>query len=202
MKSFFGVTANIPLTVSEHHITPFRADIAGNRQLRMYFSEIGGQLLRETEAFVLFQQDMLSKRLSCKLFFGLYPAALNHLMKEAKRFIVEIKAIQSADATQSDSYISFWNQGMSEHAKSLRGELDWTEEKEIHTANNYAEAFDMLVSAAPNRIKSLQCSTEFAKYAGNVTQKFIECKLMGIMSGLYCDHLFREVNHFNWLLSQ
>lgn len=199
-EKFFGVTANIPLTVSEQHIKPFRADIAGDRQLRARFSEIGGQLLRETEAFVLFQQDMLNRRVSCKLFFGLYPSALNHLMKEAKRFIVEIKAIESADATQSDSFIAFWNQGMSEHAKSLRGELDWTEEKEIHAANDYAEAFDMLASAAPDRMKSLEYNTRFAKYAENVTQNFIGCKLLGIMSGLYCDHLLREVNHFNWAL--
>lgn len=201
-EKFFGVTANLPLTVSEQHIKPFRADIAGNRQLRAQFSEIGGQLLRETEAFVLFQEDMLNRRVSCKLFFGLYPSALNHLMKEAKRFIVEIKAIESADTAQSDSFISFWNQGMSEHAKSLRGELDWTEENEILAANNYAEAFDMLVSAAPNRMKSLEYNTKFAEYARSVTQKFIRCKLLGIMSGLYCDHLLREVNHFNWALKQ
>lgn len=201
-EKFFGVTANLPLTVSEQHIKPFRADIAGSRQLREQFSEIGGQLLRETEAFVPFQEDMLSRRISCKLFFGLYPSALDHLMKEAKRFIVEIKAIESADTAQSDSFISFWNQGMSEHAKSLRGELDWTEDNEILAANNYAEAFDKLVSAAPNRMKSLEYNTKFAEYARSVTQEFIGCKLLGIMSGLYCDHLLREVNHFNWALKQ
>jgi hypothetical protein len=89
---------------------------------------------------------------------------------------------------------------MSEHAKSLRGQLDWIEVDYFDAANYYAAAFDELYAAAPDRTKSLEYNTGFESYANSVTENFIECRLMGIMSGLYCDHLLREVNHFNYLL--
>lgn len=201
-EKFFGVTADIALTVSEQHLDSFNPDIANSSQLRLQFSSMNKQLLKQTESFILFQTNMLNKRYLCEIFFGMYPSALGHLMKEAKRFVEEINFLESMDEIQSDSYITFWNQGMSEHAKSLRGELDWTEDNDIRAANSFATSFDELSTAAPDRSNSLKYNTEFEKYADNVTRNFIECKLKGIMSSLYCDHLLREINHFNYLLKQ
>jgi hypothetical protein len=201
-ERFFGITANITLTVSEQHIDSFKSDIASSSDLRLRFSAMNKRLLEQTESFISFQTSMLDKRYLCEIFFGLYPSALKHLMNEAKRFVEEIKFLESTYEAQSDSYIVFWNRGMSEHAKSLRGELDWSEDNDIRTANYFATSFDELSSVDPNRKKSLEYNTEFEKYADTVTRNFIECKLKGIMSGLYCDHLLREVNHFTYLLRQ
>jgi hypothetical protein len=199
-EKFFGVSANPNLTVSERNIIPFNPDTANSAQLRSRFSAMNKRLLEQTESFILFQANLLGKRYACELFFGLYPSALNHLMNEAKRFVEELKILESMQETESDSFIIFWNKGMSEHAKSLRGELDWTEENYIQAANYFASIFDELSAVVPDRANSLEYNTGFEKYAVNVTQNFIECKLQGIMSGLYCDHLLREVIHFNYLL--
>jgi hypothetical protein len=198
---FYGMEINTTLTVSEYSITPYQPGTTTyTPRLWQRLSLLNRQLLKLLASFIEYQTNLLKNRYECNLTFGLYPSALNHLLRETKRFEEETLSLQISGNTDSDSYISFWNQGMAEHSKSLRGQLDWTEEEYFRISNDFANIFDGLAAAPPNKVKALEYTPQLSTFAQNITQALLECRLKGILSSLYADHLLREVNHYNYQL--
>ncbi len=199
-QRLMGYEINSALTAAELGILPAGQDASLSPQLWQSFSELNRRALEQTMLFIRFQENLIRQRGECSLYFGLYPSALVHLMKEAKQFEKELKSLQSGEEAASDEFISFWNQGMSEHAKSLRGELDWTEEAWFRAADAFGAGFDRLAAAPPERKAAAEYLPNFYAYATDATRTLLECRLKGVMSALYCDHLLREVNHYGYQL--
>ncbi|WOC33195.1 MULTISPECIES: DUF2935 domain-containing protein [Caproicibacterium] len=197
-----GVETNSALTVLECHLMPAGSGTVLHPQLQARVAALNKRIQPQLDAFIAYQTAMLQQRAQCRLYFSLYPSALNHLMNEAKRYREELNFLQSCGDTKPGSYIAFWNQGMSEHAKSLRGELDWVEVKSMDTANSFANIYDELAAARPDQKAALEYTRKFQTYAEDVTKHTMDCSLKGVMTALYTDHLLREVNHYRYELQQ
>ena len=201
-QRLMGYEVNGTLTAAERGITPAGQDTDLPPQLKQSFSALSRRVLEQLGRFIRYQEILLKQRNGCVLYFGLYPSALEHLMKEAKQFEKELKGLQTGGEPGSDETIAFWNRGMSEHAKSLRGQLDWTEETWFRAADSFAAGFDRLAADPPERTAAQEYLPHFYAYAADTTRTLLECRLKGIMSSLYCDHLLREVNHYGYQLWQ
>jgi hypothetical protein len=201
-QRLMGYEVNGAITAAEREITPAGQGMALPPQLGQSFSALSRRVLEQLGRFIRYQEILLKQRNECVLYFGLYPSALEHLMKEAKQFEKELNGLLEGGGPGSDETVAFWNRGMSEHAKSLRGQLDWTEETWFRAADSFAAGFDRLAAAHPERAAAAEYLPHFYAYATDTTRTLLECRLKGIMSSLYCDHLLREVNHYGYQLWQ
>jgi hypothetical protein len=199
-QKYFGIDISSELTKSEYRITPFKQGGVVDPQLRQVLSALNWRLSEQATLFIQFQLNLLSSRDNCDILILLYPSALDHLIREARMFEDELKYLQSDNEPDALDCVSFWNKGMAEHAKSLQGQLDWTEEDTIRDANAFAILYDEFAVSSFGREQALEHTPEFGMFAQIITRNVLGCRLKGIITALYADHLLREINHFDYLL--
>lgn len=201
LQRLTGLAVDSSLTVAEQSIVPASAGTVFSPQLEQRVKALNHRLLDTLIPFQRFETETLRQRHDCKIFFGLYPAALQHLINEGTRFENSLNNLQAGLGPIGADYIKFWNVNSAEHAKSIRGQLDLYEDDYFRASNSYAEIFTSLSAAPPNHAESLDYTEKFASFGSDVTKNTLSCQLMSIMSALYADHLTREVNHFVYLLN-
>lgn len=202
-------------------ITQAEAKLAGNisplsnPMLEQRVSMLNQKAISLTNSLVQFKAGILSAVLSCKLFTNNYPLLIDHIMREAKLYIVLLQRLQNKEQLdlEKEAYEqeSFWNRIMAEHAKFIRGLLDPTENELINTANNFGNDFDKLTKEAMEAMdkslpmakvteNSLKATTEIRNFKRQGTQGLLECKIKSIILPLLADHTLREANHYLRLL--
>lgn len=173
------------------------------------------ELNKEAHALVTqiinYKTTLLEQVLKCSLFTLNYPLLIDHILREAKKYLEQIENIQNQrDFNNSRELIQqeiFWNNIMAEHSKFIRGLLDPTEEDLIETANMFANKFDelnLLAKMAQNNVESLSNITyqnleeaeKIKAFKQQGTQGLINCKIKSIILPLLADHVLREANHY------
>jgi hypothetical protein len=205
VQQFTGIDINRNLTKMEYNIVPYNSSVVMNMQKEQEVAILNQNILNQTSALARFKAELLNNQASCRLFTFLYTADLDHILHEALKFIEILDALQNRDDRVKQNYREFWNHNMADHAKSMRGLFDPTETKYFSKADQFAKLYDALISNAVRPVGALPGddlidAQNISEFKAETTKGLIECKVKAIMSVLYTDHLFRETNHYIYLL--
>lgn len=186
-----------------------------NQRLDQIVYDINQRAIDLISSLIKFKSMILSNVLSCKMFTVNYPLLIDHIMREAKLYLVMVQKLQSGEEFDIENEALeqelFWNRIMAEHSKFIRGLLDPTEKDLINAANNFGNEFDQLTneakaamdntfSAAQVTADSLAATKEIRDFKAQGTQGLLECQVKSIIIPLLGDHTLREANHFLRLL--
>lgn len=167
-------------------------------------------------ALIQFKSNILNNVLTCKMFTVNYPLLIDHIMREARLYLLMIQRLQNRESINMEREALeqeiFWNRIMAEHSKFIRGFLDPTEDELINIANNFSIQFDQLTNEAIRAMDStmpLQKVTEDSLNATKAikdfktqgTQGILDCKIKSIIIPLLGDHTIREASHYLRLLN-
>lgn len=165
-------------------------------------------LVRE---IINYKESLLEQVLRCSIFTLNYPLLIDHILREAKKYLEQIEDLQnqreinnSKEALQQQI---FWNDIMGEHSKFIRGLLDPTEEDLINTANMFSNKFDELnleARMSQDNVIALSSITnhnlaeteKLRNFKQQGTQGIMNCKIKSIIMPLLADHVLREANHY------
>lgn len=211
---FTGVIIPTRLTEAEARLMG-NGLIKGNSILEQRVFMLNERTMELVTGLANFKTKLLSDVLSCKIFTSNYPLLIDHILREARFYLMLIKRLQNHEEIdlEKEAYEqeSFWNRIMAEHAKFIRGLLDPTENELINTANKFGNEFDKLTQeaiAAMNKTiplskvteDSLEETIKIQKFKRQGTQGLIDCKIKSIIIPLLGDHTLREANHYLRLL--
>ncbi|MDF2951132.1 MAG: hypothetical protein K0S18_715 [Anaerocolumna sp.] len=187
-----------------------------NQRLDQIVYDINQRAIELISSLIKFKSMILSNVLSCKMFTVNYPLLIDHIMREAKLYLVMVQKLQSGEEFDIENEALeqefFWNRIMAEHSKFIRGLLDPTEKDLINAANNFGNEFDQLtkeakaamdntIPAAQVTADSLAATKEIRDFKAQGTQGLLECQVKSIIIPLLGDHTLREANHFLRLLT-
>jgi len=175
--------------------------------------ELNKSALYLIDGLIKFKENILKDVLSCRIFTMNYPHLIEHILKEAKLYRLELMALdnnQNIEESIKETEL-FWDRIMMEHALFIRGSLDPTEKNLIKTANNFAIEFgDLLKKAKAANDNTMPIITNMTleeteklhdfKKTGTIGLN--ECKIRSIILPLLADHVLRESNHYIRLLKQ
>lgn len=216
MASAYYTGINIPV-----EITQKEADLSdcymfqGDQSLDESVYCINQRAIDLISALIQFKTLLLSNVLSCKMFTVNYPLLIDHILREAKLYLLMVRRLQNGEAavTRQEAIEQeiFWNRIMAEHAKFIRGLLDPTENDLFLAANNFGNEFDQLTEEAKAAMDltlpeskvtedSLEATKEIRDFKAQGTQGILECKVKSIIIPLLGDHTLREANHYLRLL--
>ncbi len=216
MASAYYTGINIPV-----EITQKEADLSdcymfqGDQSLDESVYCINQRAIDLISALIQFKTSILSNVLSCKMFTVNYPLLIDHILREAKLYLLMVRRLQNGEAavTRQEAIEQeiFWNRIMAEHAKFIRGLLDPTENDLFLAANNFGNEFDQLTEEAKAAMDltlpeskvtedSLEATKEIRDFKAQGTQGILECKVKSIIIPLLGDHTLREANHYLRLL--
>lgn len=177
--------------------------------------QLNRQAMAATRGLIEYKARLLNNVLACCVFTFNYPLLLDHILREARLYLGMLERLQNRvplDAmTEAIAQEIFWNRIMAEHAKFIRGLLDPTEVQLFNTANDFGNQFDALTVQAqslPQQPQQLPTVTEESRRATLAIRDFkkagteglIACQIRSIAHPLLGDHVFREANHYLWLL--
>lgn len=178
---------------------------------------INDRAIELISALIQLKSRILSNVLSCRMFTVNYPLLIDHIMREAKLYLLMVQRLQGGEDFDMESEAldqeMFWNRIMAEHSKFIRGLLDPTEDDLINMANNFGNEFDQLTeeakAAMDNTIPisqvtadSLEATRSIRDFKAQGTQGLIECNIKSIIIPLLGDHTLREANHYLRLLQK
>ncbi|WP_444644355.1 DUF2935 domain-containing protein [Caproiciproducens sp. R1] len=199
VQKFTGIPTESSLTQSEYQIEPYLTGIGSTNEQEI--SSLNESILKQTASFAKFKSELLNNQVSCKLFTFLYSADIDHILREALRYIDTLNRLQNRNDDIHSDFRQFWNNNMSDHAKSMRGLFDPTETSFFNTANQFVYLYEGLIRHDRlHHEEDLIDAKQIRDFKSGTTQGLIECKVKAIMSPLYTDHLLREANHYIYLL--
>lgn len=205
---YTGMPFNSRLTNRELMLTPVDKHAPASERMVDYLNRRAYQL---TSALAGFKDRLLQDVLSCKVFTLNYPLLIEHILREARFFMLMLDELQKRrDIMESKDLINqevFWNRQMAEHAKFIAGLLDPSEETLIDAARKFGQGFDKLTaeskqatqmtldvgSVTDDSISAMKRLKDF-KAAG--TQGLLDCKIKSIIVPLLADHVLREANYY------
>lgn len=225
-----------PYTQNAEQISQFYTGIALNSALSQAEAGLGGstgmahmpmleqrvymlnqKAIMLTNALIQFKSRILNDVLACKLFTVNYPLLIDHILREAKFFVMMITRLQNRESINTAKDLVeqevFWNRIMAEHSKFIRGLLDPTEDELINKANAFGNEFDELTKKAIDvteqtaqlsgvTSESLKAVKELKGFKAAGTKGMIECKIKSIMVPLLGDHVLREASHYLRILQR
>jgi len=166
-------------------------------------------------SIIEFKTSLLDQVLKCSIFTLNYPLLIEHILREAKYYLMKIERLQQPDRVMTPQELveeeMFWNTIMAEHAKFIRGLLDPTEVELLNASNMFANTFDELTMEAREAEKRMYDSLGITQKSYDETQKIrafkeqgteglLNCKIKSIILPLLADHTLREANHYLKLL--
>ena len=212
--------SGVPIQIS---ITQAEAGLAGgammlpNPMLEQRVYMLNNRAMGMISGLIQFKSALLSNVLGCRIFTTNYPLLIDHILREAKFYLLMIQRLQNREEIHSDKYALeheiFWNTIMAEHSKFIRGLLDPTENDLIQTANNFGNEFDKLTAeakaamdstmpAAEVTADSMKATKEIKNFKAQGTEGILACKVKSIIIPLLADHTLREANHYLRLLQK
>lgn len=197
-----GVPIKTELTRSALQL--MSGNIGWNPQLLQGIQELNRCTLTSVQNLITFKNNILNQVLSCKMYTTNYPLLITHIMNEAKMYHKLLSKIERKEVF-TEEYIYeqelFWNNIMKEHAEFIRGLLDPTEKELIMTADQFADAYELLLQNHGNDPfylinASLQETISFRDFKIAGEEGILNCKIKSIIIPLLADHVLREANHF------
>ncbi|MCW2279132.1 DUF2935 domain-containing protein [Heliophilum fasciatum] len=207
---FTGVQIATDLTQAEAGLTG-RETVQVNPELEQRVDVLNRQAIQLINGIIQFKTAVLSNVRSCRMITQNYPSMIDHILHEAKVYLVLVQRAQSREdfrAVQAAlEQEVFWNHIMSDHAKFIRGMLDPVEKDLIALAERFAREFDRLTQEAERAMKqqmsmeqvtqeSIKATAEIRDFKAQGTQGILDCKIQSIILPLLSDHVLREANHY------
>lgn len=176
--------------------------------------DINCRAIALTEALIQFKTTLLNDILCCKIFTFNYPLLIDHILREARFFVLLLTRLQTNTGSVDDIVEQeiFWNRIMSEHAFFIRGLLDPTECELLNTANRFGMEFNTLFEQAKSAncsiadlarvtLESQKATQAIREFKTTATEGLLDCKIKSIILPLLSDHVLREANHYQRLLN-
>lgn len=211
---FTGVNIPTSLTKAVERLRGSCSPIC-NPILEQRICMLNEKAIKLIKDLIRFKTTILSEVLCCRMFTVNYPLLIDHILREAKLYLMLVQMLQSRKIVNLQRYAyeqeTFWNRIMAEHAKFIRGLLDPTEDALIDTANNFGKEFDELTKEAKRAMdktmpiskvtnRSLRATRRIRNFKKQGTEGILDCKISSIIIPLLADHTLREANHFLRLL--
>lgn len=211
---YTGVDLPTDLTRAEARLTGAECPVVCP-ELARKVCELNERAICLIEALIRFKEQILSNVLSCRMFTFNYPLLIEHIMREARLYLLLVQRLQRGQIIDLEREAleqeAFWNRIMAEHAKFIRGLLDPTEEQLIIIADNFGNEFDELTCKAKRAIdltlpichvtcESLKATAAIRDFKAQATQGLLACRIRSIIVPLLGDHVLRETNHYLRLL--
>lgn len=217
MVTSYFTGANIPTAITQAE-TALAGNPAPNTDpaLEQRVFQLNQKVINLVALLIQFKANVLSMVLSCQLFTNNYPLLIDHIMREAKLYLMLVQRLQNREETNIQKFAyeqeAFWNRIMAEHAKFIRGLLDPSENDLFNTADKFGKDFDKLTKEAMEAMdkslpiagitgSSLKATTEIRDFKKQGTQGILQCKIKSIILPLLADHTLREANHYLRLLN-
>lgn len=213
---YTGVQIPTNLTQAETQLMGM-GRMLGNPSLEQRVCMVNEKAMGLISQLIQFKTIILTNVLCCKMFTNNYPLLIDHIMREAKLYLLMIQRLQNRQEMDIEKEAfeqeTFWNRIMAEHSKFIRGLLDPTEEALISKANDFANEFDKLTEEAKAAMdksmsiagltdESLKATKDIRDFKAQGTEGLIECKIKSIIIPLLGDHTLREANHYLRLLNE
>ncbi|WP_025640887.1 DUF2935 domain-containing protein [Schnuerera ultunensis] len=219
-----------PLTLNSETITQDNTGICINKEITLeelelesnpYFDftselerridNINKRAINLVIEVIKFKEKVLAKLLECKMFANLYQLLIDHILREAKFYLMALENIQKQTKPITDILEQeiFWDTIMKEHAFFIRGLLDPTEVDLFNTANDFSQRFDELIERTEEANKedipkitkeAIKLTTEIRDFKVTGTEGLIDCQIKAMAYPLLGDHILREANRYIRLL--
>ncbi|CCQ94238.1 conserved hypothetical protein [[Clostridium] ultunense Esp] len=219
-----------PLTLNSETITQDNTGICINKEITLeelelesnpYFDftselerridNINKRAINLVIEVIKFKEKVLAKLLECKMFANLYQLLIDHILREAKFYLMALENVQKQTKPITDILEQeiFWDTIMKEHAFFIRGLLDPTEVDLFNTANDFSQRFDELIERTEEANKedipkitkeAIKLTTEIRDFKVTGTEGLIDCQIKAMAYPLLGDHILREANRYIRLL--
>lgn len=219
-----------PLTLNSETITQNNTGICINKEITLeelelesnpYFDftfelerridNINKRAINLVIEVIKFKEKVLAKLLECKMFANLYQLLIDHILREAKFYLMALENVQKRikPITNILKQEIFWDVIMKEHALFIRGLLDPTEVDLFNTANDFSQRFDELIERTEEANKedipkvtkeAINLTTEIRDFKATGTEGLIDCQIKAMAYPLLGDHILREANRYIRLL--
>lgn len=211
-QTYTAIPINTAITQAEMNLVP-GGNI--NPMLEAAVTMLNQQAIALTNQVIMLKTTLGNAVRTCELFTFLYPSLLRHVLEEARFYLKILMMLQKRENIRTIRSIIeheiFWNHIMEEHAEFIRGLLDPSEKPLIAKANEFAQAFDVLVRRAreaavnPSLLpavtaESMRETRELRDFKAQGTQGGLECRIKSIILPLLSDHVLREANQYLYIL--
>lgn len=170
-----------------------------------------------------FKRNLLILIINCKVSGFNFPLLVDHIAREAEYFIRTLKKFNNGilDPIQ-DAIISenvFWLRIMMEHSRFIASLLDQSERNLVHTAQKFADDFEVLLNQARDVESMLYKKSPTYPIIGKLNQDsenataelrtfkkagldlIKSCQIRNVINPLLADHVVREADHFLYMIN-
>lgn len=201
-----GICIDENITKSELELVSNSAFIY-TEGLEEKLKDLNERAINLVKEVIKYKEEILKRLLKCNMFANLYSLLIDHILREARYYLMALESIQRKEKPIKDILENqiFWDTIMKEHAQFVRGLLDPTEVELFNTANGFVETFERLIDktkkAGPKDIpeitrKALESTIEIRDFKRQGTQGLINCQIQAIAYPLLADHILREANRY------
>lgn len=168
-----------------------------------------------------FKFNLIDKHLKGKIAISLPPTFINHMVNELEEYIFNLVNLIGGNIPSSSpiNLHLLWLPDGSGHAASIASDLDPTEKDLIKLSNEYSKKFDNLYlktieyngytrtgTCHFNALDSLNTTAgkvmvQFKNFLKELKEAVIDNKVLGIITPLILDHMFREECYYLTKLS-
>lgn len=210
-KYYTGIDINSKITLMENTLE-YKHTKGSDAKIISCIKSLNNRAIKLLNGLIEFKTRILNDMLCCKLFTVNYPLLIEHIIREAKLYLLYVKQIESDNDIDNGDIRKnelFWNQIMMEHSLFIRGLLDPSETELISTSNKFANEFSELIKKADEITEITMSSitnetlTEVIKlrdFKKAGTKGIGDCEIKSIILPLLADHVLREANHYIRLL--
>lgn len=193
------------------------AGLEGNELFRLeqLSQRLSNSLLQQLNGLKSFKEDLLQRKLDCKVKLGLPPTLLAHMLveaEEAQRVMGRVRALAPLPpALQALHHHLVWLPDASGHAAILHGQMDGVEQKLRIVTEDFREIFSGLhikalelysmLRIAPRMVGALRRLNQdslaqiglFRAFLTELREHLEGCEvLVGSLMPLMADHMLRE----------
>ena len=206
-----GICINKEITLAELELKS-NPSFNFTPELERKINNINQRAINLVIEVINFKEKVLSKLLECKIFANLYQLLVDHILREAKFYLMSLENVQKRIKPITDILEQeiFWDTIMKEHALFIRGLLDPTEVDLFNTANDFSQRFDELIEKTKEANKediseitkkTIELTAEIRDFKATGTEGLIDCQIKAMAYPLLGDHILREANRYIRLLN-
>lgn len=200
---YTGIPFNISITRKTLSIKPHERKRPVSEQ---QINNLNKNAFKLTTEFCEFKAELLCRVCECKMFTANYPLLIEHILKEAKYYLMLLDALLKRTRYRNLlEQEKFWNERMEEHAKFIAGLLDPSEDELICAAREISKVFaciDEHQNLERFTQESIEATKKIRDFKQQGTKGIIECEIKSIIIPILGDHVLREANHYLCIMGQ
>ncbi len=173
--------------------------------------------IRLTQQLIEYKTMLILMMLQCQLGGFNYPLLIDHIRREAIRFVNKLQMLQSGESldpvTDLIAEEVFWTRIMADHSKFINQLLDPSERQFIEMSEEFscgfdklrfqAEDFESFLSINPIFVPSLirfnndviTAISNIRDFKAEARNLISRCELVSLIPELLADHVLREAEH-------